>query len=76
MDASFLSFLHTNDFRCVIRYYYGVNANTVIIIIIHNESVIQGSSLFREFFMSSVLLPMLRVVKSVHRLICAFVGCN
>ena len=28
MDASYLSFLCTNDFRCVIRYYYGVNANT------------------------------------------------
>ena len=28
MDASYLSFLLTNDFRCVFRYYYGVNANT------------------------------------------------
>ena len=31
MDASYLSFLRTNDFRCVFRYYYGVNANTVIL---------------------------------------------
>ena len=28
MDASYLSFLGTNDFRCVFRYYYDVNANT------------------------------------------------
>ena len=28
MDASYLSFLRTNDFHCVFRYYYGVNANT------------------------------------------------
>ena len=28
MDASYLSFLCTNDFRCVLRYYYGVNVNT------------------------------------------------
>ena len=28
MDASYFSFLRTNDFRCVFRYYYGVNANT------------------------------------------------
>ena len=30
MDASYLSFLRTNDFRCVFRYYYGVNANTAV----------------------------------------------
>ena len=29
MDASYLSFLRTNDFHCVFRCYYGVNANTV-----------------------------------------------
>ena len=28
MDASYLSFLHTNNFPCVFRYYYGVNTNT------------------------------------------------
>ena len=28
MDASYLTFLRTNDFRCVFRYYYNVNANT------------------------------------------------
>ena len=28
MDASYLSFLSTNNFRCVFRYYFGVNANT------------------------------------------------
>ena len=28
MDVSYLSFLLTNDFRCVFRYYYGVNTNT------------------------------------------------
>ena len=30
MDASYLSFLRTNDFRCIFRYYYGVNANTAL----------------------------------------------
>ena len=30
MDASYLSFLRTNDFCCVFRYYYDVNTNTVI----------------------------------------------
>ena len=29
MDVSYLSFLRTNDFRCVFRYNYGVNVNTV-----------------------------------------------
>ena len=33
MDASYLSFLRTKDFRCVFRYYYGVNANTVIVVL-------------------------------------------
>ena len=28
MYAGYLSILRTNDFRCVFRYYYGVNANT------------------------------------------------
>ena len=28
MDASYLSILRSNDFRCVFRYYYDVNANT------------------------------------------------
>ena len=30
MDASYLSILRTNYFRCVFRYYYVVNANTVL----------------------------------------------
>ena len=30
MDASHLSFLPTKNFRWVFRYYYGVNANTVV----------------------------------------------
>ena len=33
MDASYLFFLRTNDFRCVFRYYYGVNANTALVAI-------------------------------------------
>ena len=28
-DASYMSFLRTNNFHCVFRYYYDVNANTV-----------------------------------------------
>ena len=28
MYAGYLSILRTNDFRCVFRYYYGVNTNT------------------------------------------------
>ena len=32
LDASYLSFLRTNDFRCVFRYYYGVIANTAPLI--------------------------------------------
>ena len=28
MDASYMSILHTNNFHCVFRYYYDVNANT------------------------------------------------
>ena len=31
MYAGYLSILRTNDFRCVFRYYYGVNANTAIV---------------------------------------------
>ena len=30
MYADPLSILRTNDFRCVFRYYYGVNANTAL----------------------------------------------
>ena len=29
MDASYLSVLRTKPFRCIFRYYYGINANTV-----------------------------------------------
>ena len=32
MYAGYLSILRTNDFRCVFRYYYGVNVNTDIYI--------------------------------------------
>ena len=28
MDAGYLPILRTNDFRCVFRYFYGVNAST------------------------------------------------
>ena len=28
MYAGYLSILRSNDFRCIFRYYYGVNANT------------------------------------------------
>ena len=28
MYPGYLSILRTNDFRCVFRYYYGVNVNT------------------------------------------------
>ena len=37
MDASYLSFLRTNDFRCIFRYYYGVNANTDVPYIAQND---------------------------------------
>ena len=30
MYAGYLTSLRTKDFRCVFRYYYGVNANTVV----------------------------------------------
>ena len=34
MDASYFSFLRTNDFRCVFRYYYGVNSNTAFVFVL------------------------------------------
>ena len=30
MYAGYLSILRSNDFCCVFRYYYGVNANTAV----------------------------------------------
>ena len=42
IDAAYLSILQTNDFRCVFRYYYGENANTVCVGWGHNPFLISG----------------------------------
>ena len=39
MDAGYLSNLRTNDFRCVFRYYYGVNANTDGVISLYDRTL-------------------------------------
>ena len=49
MDASYLSFLCTNDFRCVFRFYYGVNANTDEEDPIENEGARVVTTLFIDF---------------------------
>ena len=49
MDTGYLSILLTNNFRCVFRYYYGVNANTELILIILIDFMVSEKFFFKSF---------------------------
>ena len=70
MDASYLSFLRTNDFRCVFRYYYGVNANAELdITYIQDKDEKRKERSFRNFrtFTVYCLLCRRSMMKHVKR---------